>query len=341
MDTDATCHTFRPNKLCLYMAIVFTFLFGAAVIICLCVPYFPETKNPPTSEEATVFIMVMGVVVFGTMFLLSLFMWRSYYVERLTISGSRVSVLSMLASHEFDKTEIQQILWSEMYHGLIRVRLAGSTARIYTSNFGKENQLAIIRLFKAMVPLEKQEGWPRFCDRIAIPLRDGARLKRREQPPASPITVTRSRYDRLFILTFPMTLAAAIGFGYAFSSWQFALLPLSLVAFWLLLRISMPKEGMVDERVFRSRSPQKKGAIAFWGGLVIPTLVMFALDLSGVARGGNLCLIGAATMLPFLVYGMRMTLIADRMTSEEEQAAIEAWEEKEEAAQPRELVEAA
>ncbi|QDU73315.1 hypothetical protein Pan97_02840 [Bremerella volcania] len=173
MREKSEARTFRLKKSILYQGIGFSIFFS--IVICLYVwlgffipPAAPGAGGPNVS------VMILGMIVFGPMLIGSLCMWRAYYVEQLTIDGSLISLRSLTQNHHFDVSEIQSLAWSAFPRGgSLRIQLAGSKARLSLHGFSPKDRQVMIAILHAMVPEPLQENWPKFCHRIAIPLRDG------------------------------------------------------------------------------------------------------------------------------------------------------------------------
>ncbi len=72
-----------------------------------------------------------GSLVFGTMLLLSLYIWIAYYVERFSINGTTISIRSMLQKRQFDVCEITCLHWRPYpAGGSIRFVGSGLKARL-------------------------------------------------------------------------------------------------------------------------------------------------------------------------------------------------------------------
>ncbi len=266
--------------------------------------------------------------VLGTMLVLSLATWRSYYVDRLTIRGSLVSLVTLLQNQQFDTIEIQGLKWPQASGGYLRIQLPGSKAWLGLSAYTNEEQLQLIRWFWSVVPEDRQENWPRFCDRVAIPLRDGVRLSKRRLPPENIVHITPAYFDRSFLIGFPITLALAIGLGMWLKSWTTVVLPLMLVVLWIFARFSTPQKGMTDERLTWT-SPQGRIGLLLCLGIVLPKSLILGMNWLGFPRE---IVFGTpiASMLLILFFAFREVRQIEKNDREvEEPLAVEAWEEKE------------
>ncbi|MFN3149123.1 hypothetical protein [Bremerella sp.] len=162
--------TFRLKKSILHQGIGYTIFFS--IVIGLYV--WLALAMGPAAEAAKISIVVLGIVVFGPMLFGALCLWRAYYVERLTIDGRLITLRSLTQNHHFDLSEIQSLAWSTYPRGgSLRMELPGSKARLSLHGYAPHDRQAIIALLHTIVPRPRQQNWPKFCHRIAIPLRDG------------------------------------------------------------------------------------------------------------------------------------------------------------------------
>jgi hypothetical protein len=63
------------------------------------------------------------------------------------------------------------------------------------------------------------------------------------------IVITRKRWDCLFLVATAVAAALAFAFWLALGDPSSLCWPLSIVAFWLLLRFQVPARGMADRRI--------------------------------------------------------------------------------------------
>lgn len=162
--------TFRLKKSILHQGIGYTIFFSIVIGLYL----WLALAMGPAAEAAKISIAVLGLVVFGPMLFGALCLWRAYYVERLTIDGRLITLRSLTQSHHFDLSEIQSLAWSTYPRGgSLRMELPGSKARLSLHGYAPHDRQAIIALLHTIVPRPRQQNWPKFCHRIAIPLRDG------------------------------------------------------------------------------------------------------------------------------------------------------------------------
>ena len=48
--------------------------------------------------------------------------------------------------------------------------------RLHLHGFDRQDRLEIVRRLRDLIPAGKQDGWPLFCSKVALPLRDGVGL---------------------------------------------------------------------------------------------------------------------------------------------------------------------
>jgi hypothetical protein len=338
--------TFRLRKGVKYQGMAF-----AAIFLCIMAGYssifFLEdpAKHGFEGEHAVAVVGGMGLVVFGFMLLLSLYMWAAYYVERLSFDGTLITVRSIFQNRQFDLCELERLEWRiSPLAGSVRFRVSGRNARLDFHGYEKSDRLRIIRYLRDFVPTELQEGWPLFCDKVALPLRDGKPSIVRHEPTAKLHTITRRRYDRLLVPSLFLAAALATVLWLWLNFWQFFLvLPLVVVGFWLLLRFSVPREGR--DQVQLTSTSGGIGMIVGWGLLSITPLFMAGLQLLGIERE-MACLIVFVPLclaLPPMFYWLYKGEKQRRRADEEAAKVAEAmWEQSEDeaGALPSEAIEA-
>ncbi len=201
--------TFRLRKTVKYQGMAFTTVFLAALVGYSSIFFLEEpAKHGFKGEHSVAVVGGMGVAVFGMMLLMSLFLWAAYYVERFTITGTMLSIHSIIRSRKFDVSELQCLKW-RVYPmgGSIVFRLLGSRARLDLHGYSKDDRLRIIRQPCTISPSRVQEEWPLFCHKVALPLRDGKRSIGRREPSSEFFIITRKRYDRMLVFGLPLSIA--------------------------------------------------------------------------------------------------------------------------------------
>lgn len=276
--------TFRLRKSVKYQAMAFTAFFLAAMLGYISIFYIKEpAKHGFKGPQSIAFVGWMGIAVFGTMTLASIYMWAAYYVERLTINGTTLSIRSIFQNRQFDISEIQFLKWRiHPFGGSILFRTQGSKTRLDLHGFSKDDRLRIIRALHNLVPSHVQEGWPLFCHKVALPLRDGKPSIVRADPSAEYFTITRKRYDRMLFVGLPLSVALAVVLWVSLNLWQFTALPFLVIVAWFLLRFDVPAEGRPQVRL--ASTLQGRGQIIGWSAVVLSQLLMIGLALAGVGK---------------------------------------------------------
>jgi hypothetical protein len=178
--------TFRLKKSLKYMGMAFSAAYLAVVVACAS-PFFLKdpAKHGFQGKHAVAIAVGMGLVVFGPMLLMSLYIWVAYYVERFAIKGTMLWVRSIFQDRQFDISELQRLKWrAPSRDGSIQFHVLGSKTRLDLHGFAADDRLKIIRALRERVPLEVQEGWPHFCQKVALPLRDGQPPWSTNRPPS-------------------------------------------------------------------------------------------------------------------------------------------------------------
>jgi hypothetical protein len=298
----------------------------SAIFLTVCLGYSSIffLKDPARhgfrGEHSVAIVGGMGLVVFGLMLLLSLYIWAAYYVEKFTIHGTTLSIRSMMQNYEFDLSELQSLTWKSCpVGGSIVFRIMGAKPYVEMYGYSHDDRLQIIKTMRDLVPASIQEGWPNFCHRVALPLRDGQPMLVRSEPSSQIVTVTRGRYDRAAAVVTPLSIVAAIVLWAWFNLWQFFALPILVLAGWLLLRFNVPPGGRVESRL--TSTAQGRAQLFCLGTVMSVKLLMIGLRLGGV-EGSTVCWIGCAILGTALVPILYMLHKVDKQRRiENEQAA--------------------
>lgn len=246
--------TFRLRKMMKYMGMAFTAIFLAAAFVYLSIFFLEEpARHGFQRENSVVIVGSMGLIVFGAMLFLSVYVWAAYYVERFTVDGTKLALRSMLQNRQFEVSEIKGVLWRRYPNGgTILFHLPDGKARLDLDGYSKDDRIRIIRALHDLVPAQVQEGWPMFCHAVALPLRDGKPAIVRADPSAKLTTITRRRYDRMLMVGLPLSIAVAIAFWAGLNLGQFFALPVLVFGAWLLLRFNVPREGSNEVQLLDS-----------------------------------------------------------------------------------------
>jgi hypothetical protein len=314
--------TFRLRKTVKYQGMAFAAFFLAAVLGYTSIFSIKEpAKHGFEGSHSVAFVGWMGIVVFGTMTLASIYMWAAYYVERLTINGTTLSIRSIFQRRQFDLSELQCLKWRiHPFGGSILFRMLGSKTRLDLHGFSKDDRLRIIRALHKLVPSHVQEGWPLFCYKVALPLRDGKPSIVRADPSAEYFTITRKRYDRMLSVALPLSVVLAVFLWASLKLWQFTALPFLVISAWLLLRFNVPAEGMPQVRL--TSTLHGRGQLIGMSAVVLSQLLMIGLALAGVGKSvacGVACVILLSAFPPmlFLFYKAdKQRRIADEQAAE-------------------------
>jgi hypothetical protein len=298
---DAMTETFRLKKSVKYGGMIAT-IFFAVVMGLATIVAFLVTPAQPTNWYAFAILVGICFAGYGTILLVSIYTWVSYYVERFTINGTTFSIRSVFQNRRFDVSDLQCLKWRvPARDGVILFHAAGYKARLHLSGYARENQLRIIRALRELVPAHMQDNWPRFCHKVALPLRDGEAPLLPGEPVPQYVTITRKRYDRIFMFVLPLSIAVAVAICARLDNWRSVVAPFPVVGAWLLMRFSVPPGGRAEARL--SSTMTSRAELAGWGLMLGALLVMLCGVL--VMLGGVLVLAGVA----FLAVG-RSILIA-------------------------------
>jgi hypothetical protein len=208
---------------------------------------------------------------------LGIYLLADHCIRQLSVAGTRIKVRTVFRELEFDVADVERLKWSPIF-GSIRLTLAptGKRANIQLSGLPGADQLEIIQLFQRQVPAAKQLGWPRYCYKIAMPLRElyewRAAATAESSPSAASAVALRDVYTLaiLFILVSWLTVLIVAGLVWCGV--------LSIVC-WLVLRTA---RHTIDDQ----GSPPKPAGLSFYlltvGAPAIGLLVLIVLRLTGI-----------------------------------------------------------
>ncbi len=189
----------------------------------------------------------IGVALFSLTLLGSLYAWASTYIEQLTIGPNAIVLRTLFRNRQIDPPAIQSLTWSLFpREGSILLGLSTSSVRLYLASYSKSDQLRIVRVLRQLVAAEHQQGWPKFCRYVALPLRDGRGATRQKEPGETESLVTRKRYDRLLAIVLPLSLIMAVVAWWGADLWQFAVVPALVLVAWVCLRSRVPAGGRAE-----------------------------------------------------------------------------------------------
>ena len=295
---------FRLRRWVRDLGIFGAIFFSAATIGCSLLPLLadPAARDYPGARSAAV-IAGMGAAVFGGALLISIYTLVAYRVERLEIDATAVHLRSVFQNRQFEIHEVEKLIWKNPpASGRIIFRLTDSkNLRLDLVGFGSEDRLAIIRRLRTLVPEKLQDGWPRFCTRVALPLRDriehGTGASSAEiRSPATHFLATRRRWDRFFAIVIVISLSgAAVFWGITGLPHLFGFLPTELVL-WLVMRFLVPKEGSWEQKISLANSEHRTLLLMF-SAMGVSIAVMCVARLAGL-KGDVPCVLSLLVMGP-------------------------------------------
>jgi hypothetical protein len=309
---------FRPRKRYLWLGLAsLGFFWGMAILSC--VLYLVG--------EVPLLMLILGIVVWGVMGFLALWLVLAYLRESLTIDGQMVSQRGVLFSTALWLPDVSLARWIVSPEGAVVLESPLGRVKIYLGNFELPERLLLIRLLRALLPEDVHRDWPVFCLKVALPLRRACEWLESDSRPLDEgeVLLTRRRLDVYFALG--TALAAAVGM---FSWWVGGnraplAAPGFMIAIWLFCRLNIPKRGARSHRL---------SVIGKWRALLLVSwLVGLPLAVAAirllVPRGvGHLVLIvlGVGTIVLILVFAYRENRQRERQVVEAASAAVEEWE---------------
>lgn len=315
--------SFQQRVLVKYQGICFTAIFLVAF---LAYPAGLLLLEDPAqhgfhAEHSAVIVTGMGMVVFGSMLLMSVWMWVSYHRERFRIDEDHLQLITVLRDRRIAMQHLERIQWrctpiggSIVFHG--------KEQRIAFDLYGysREHRLQIIQRIRALTPTVSQEGWNEFCLRIALPLKTGLPSRAHVPEDAELIRICRKRYDRAALLIIPAATVAAVLIQQQLGYWEGVALPVLLSGAWLLLRYSVPREGM---QVARMRSTTAgRVQLTAMATLILTLVGMIAAAALGMQRD-LVCLVACIPVSLVLVW-MMVSMHRDEQRQQQDRTAAAA-----------------
>jgi hypothetical protein len=289
----------------------------------------PEpAKHGIKNEHSSALIVFLA---FGAIGMLGVYGSAACFLECVTIVGTSISVRSVFQKRQFDASEVTRLTWNTRLVGGGRLdfRTSSRRTKLDLHGYRDEDRLRLVRLFRGLIPQDKQVDWPPFCRRIAVPLRD-RRLSPNLVDPAlaaarGEAIITRRRYDRLAMVLLPSTLFVAFMVWWMTTSPMVFVILACLAIFWVVLRFSVRRQGELQARLTLGSRAMLFGM----SGVIASAFALAALRSAGFSRdtGCFVALLILGPTLPFLIYGVRR---ADRQLKREAEAAtalaLERWQ---------------
>ncbi len=325
--------SFRLRNAIRVQGLLSTLFFAAAALGSAAIPLLPNPEQhgfaAPNAAER---VAALGVAVFGMMTILGAFLLTSYYRERVSIAGSRAEIRTAFRCREFDVADIEALNWRPIpLGGRLQFIVPGRKINLDLHGFGAADRLQMIRLFRRLIPAEKQLEWPMFCHKIALPLRE--RLLPQtprtlaESCPGDQFVLTRRRYDVCAAVLVPAALMVGVAVWRLTGAAGALALPLCMIFFWLFLRYSLRPQGERCERLTALPGWRTLllGAVAIVGTKVL----LVSLQLAGVEpdTACTAALVFLAPIMPLFLYGMwRAEKQAKRLAALSALTAPERWD---------------
>jgi len=318
--------TFRLKKSTLYLG-----LSSALLFLVLNASLF--WLNPPRNDEydAGKLIGIVGctpILIF--MLSVSVYLVVAYKIERTVFDNGSIIIKSVFQNCQFGATDITQLKWRLFPSGgSIIIRGPHSKGRLDFGGFLDGDKLQIIRQIRELVPADKQQGWPEFCHRIALPARDRLPSILRENSSLQLVRMTRRRYDRFFILLLIICSVHALIWCFLLKTLKILVFLIFVVLFWALFRFSVPADGQLHAEL-RPSYKTRIGMILFWVCCLSPfTLLLVFWDINPRTIVGSMWVAFQSGM-----FGMLFLLTPSRAKSKKaiqeiHQRALAEWDEGE------------
>ena len=302
--------SFRLRNAIRVQGLLSTLFFATAALGFAAIPLLPNPEQhgfaAPNAAER---VAALGVAVFGTMTILGAFLLTSYYRERVSIAGSRAEIRSAFRCREFDIADVETLNWRPIpLGGRLQFIVPGRKTNLDLHGFGAADRLQMIRLFRRLIPAEKQLDWPMFCHKIALPLRERhlpiTPQTLADSCPGDKFVLMRRRYDVCAAVLVPAALVVGVAVWRLTGAAGALALPLCMIFFWLFLRYSVRPEGERCERL--TALPGWRTLLLGAGAIVGTKVLVVSLRLAGVEpdTACTAALVVLTPIMPLFLYGM-------------------------------------
>ena len=134
--------------------------------------FFRQADGTLRSWHEVLALSAVGVPLFGALALLGVYQWVAYYRERVAVAGTTIFLQTVFHQFGCEVAQLDRLVWRYTpLGGQIKFRAADRHAKIDLHGYDQADRLRMIRTFHNLLPLERQEGWPLFCHKQALPLR--------------------------------------------------------------------------------------------------------------------------------------------------------------------------
>jgi len=208
-----------------------------------------------------------------------LFIWEILFCQftSITIRKGTLILQSVFSYQELELSNITQAHWKLISHGALSLETPTEKGTFGLINLTREERLWLIQYFRNRLPESIQQNWDLFCLKIALPLRK-PKPEVIRNPGPDEILVTRKRYDRIGIPLTIISIISSVLTAWYFHYPKYLAFPVILILFWMLLRYSVPKEGMVLSRISADKEyMQTLFFLAWWSGAGLIGFIGFVL----------------------------------------------------------------
>jgi hypothetical protein len=204
---------------------------------------------------------------------LSLWLITASMRERLRIDEAGIWQRGVLFQSTIPWSEVAALDWyTRPAGGSAVVRAKHCKITIHFANFASNASVQMIQQLRDHVSPKLQANWERFCFRIALPRRTGEPALGIDE--VEDVIRYRSSWDWLFL---PVLLVFGLASAYlavAARMPHLYLIPVGLIAMWMLVRYSIPKEGRkVRVRKIQPAQVNFIRHLIAWGLLLLVALV--------------------------------------------------------------------
>jgi len=242
-------------------------LYSAIFFLVIGIVFTLFFSSPSAGMHGNFWVKVAFLAFIGSGFvLLAGLLFREYlamWVERVTLREDSVVLENVKRTEEFSLSDVAELRWFKRGQNTVTLIVHSETYKVYLSSFDEEDRLFLIRFFRTRLPEEKQSRWAQYCYRNALPLRDALNEDeiREPDPEKGEFLNTRRRVDWYFGIGTVISTMIAIVITVLMQEPRAFILPVVFAVVGILVRFSMPKQGIVEEKI--SAAPGQLGYAIF------------------------------------------------------------------------------
>jgi hypothetical protein len=216
---------------------------AAGFVLCIAiasVAFF--SRAAPQENRIWVIALVAGV--YGTVLCVGFWEFLWHECSTVVIDEKELLRINPFRSDSIKFDELLFARWLHHGHAGIALFTEAGGVKLYFAYYEQPSGWTMIQLLRERIPEDRQQDWPLFCHRRALPRRIGNTNR-----PLRPceVLLARRRWDWIFGVSTVVTLIAGSTVSVLAGHPRYlagAILPLLM---WIPFRYSTPKTGLIHE----------------------------------------------------------------------------------------------